>query len=251
MMYKFMTLDDGTERIINIKDKLAAFEEYDEEFNVNKEYVVNKYETEEAAQKAFFEFAKTLPADQLITIDNHVSKIFMTEALNSAMVREGKLCIGLSGAILSHEMGHGIDFEGADVFADEGGFVATGKISSNPELTKLYNQEMEKFTREYPHEAQNIIAYFTQMGGGNFFGINTNAGLSELVAETNMLMTTYGQSEKVVQTRSEYLVRYFPKTVAKIGELLEANRAIEITATPKTKPDSDNSGYTRGPFWNK
>jgi len=226
-----LTLDDGTQRTINLKDKLAAFEEYNADSLADKEYVVNQYKTEETTQKAFFEFAKTLPADQLITIDNHVNKIFMTEAISSAMGRgdERRLYIGPNAAILSHEMGHGIDFEGTDILSEEEGFIATGKISSNPELIKLYNQEMEKFTKEYPQEAQNIIDYFTQMGGGDFFGINTNAGISELVAETNMLMTTYGQSEEVVQTRSEYLVRYFPKTIAKAGELLGMNDSNDTT----------------------
>ena len=62
---------------------------------------------------------------------------------------------------------------------------------------------------------QNIIEYFSQTGGGLL-----NSGLSELVAETNMLVSTYGHSTSTVQTRAQYLVKYFPKTLAKIAELL-------------------------------
>jgi hypothetical protein len=36
-------------------------------------------------------------------------------------------------------------------------------------------------------------------------------------------MTTYGQDGETIRTRSEYLVRYFPKTVAKIADLLGMN----------------------------
>ena len=60
--------------------------------------------------------------------------------------------------------------------------------------------------------------YFSQIGGGGF-----DTGLSELVAETNMLLTTYGNDSDTIKTRASHLVKYFPRTIAKAAELLGYN----------------------------
>ena len=104
-------------------------------------------------------------------------------------------------ASISHELGHAIDYK--------------HKISENKELVDIYNEEMKTFASEYTEPVQNIIEYFSHQGGGEY-----NTGLNEFIAETNMLMKTYGNDSEITKARAIFLVRYFPKTVSKIVEIL-------------------------------
>ena len=45
-------------------------------------------------------------------------------------------------------------------------------------------------------------------------------GLSEIIAETNALLNTYGSKNEAFNTRTNYLIRFFPKTIAKAASLL-------------------------------
>ncbi len=194
-----VTQEDGTVNVIPVKDMLAE----------KQDYLIDKFGSIEAGQEVFWEFMKTLPGDQLINLQEQVNKIYIVDSIESAIDHSNKeLYIGLDSAVLFHELGHAIDLNGADSFDD-------AKISQNKELIDIYNSEYENFKSEYPEMEQNIIEYFSQTGGGLL-----NSGLSELVAETNMLVSTYGHSTSTVQTRAQYLVKYFPKTLAKIAELL-------------------------------
>ena len=69
---------------------------------------------------------------------------------------------------------------------------------------------------------QSIIEYFSQNGGsqGAYNISKGDTGLNEFIAEVNSLLTTYGHETDLISARAMYLTRYFPKTIAKIAELL-------------------------------
>lgn len=206
---QIIIIDDDSRKIkIDIKSKLVNLKNYTKE---EKEYVKNNFGDEKNMRKEFFDFLKTVPADTLLSLNLYASRIIITSLNESGIDQEEErtLNIGLHKQALAHEMGHGIDL-------DECKYSALGKISGNQDVIKIYNKEMKHFKEKYTEEYQNVIKYFGQTGGGNF----NNSGLSEFVTETNMLLTTYGDDNNRTKTRCQYLVRYFPKTIAKIAELL-------------------------------
>ncbi len=201
-----VTQDDGSSTTIDIGSKLAPYDPNDP--------YQSTFGSQEAMQKAFFESLKSAPADSLLTLgSDNIKTIQITDDLDSSINSgRGILKIGLNPRTLAHELGHGIDFNGKAI-----GHKKPGEISGNPDLIRIYNEECASFTSQYTDPNQAIIHYFSQTGGSG------STGLSELVAETNMLMTTYGQDANSIKTRSEYLVRYFPRTIAKVAELLGYN----------------------------
>ncbi len=205
--------EDGTKTSYSINDMLTKIDtsESEEKAASTKENYVYENSTEQ--QKDFWAMVKTLPADQLINLGTNVKEITITDNVFGTNINFARhLNVIPDVAVISHELGHSIDI------VDE---EKLGNISQNEELIEIYNNEMKTFTQKYPELSQNIISYFSQVGGGGVF--ETNTGLSELVAESNMLMTTYGHDNDSVNARAEYLVQYFPETVAKIGELLGYN----------------------------
>lgn len=122
--------------------------------------------------------------------------------------------------IMAHEMGHYLDSTQSGLFSvseiqemvTKNGIDEDEKITHNPELIKVYTEEFEEFKKNISEAEQKNIQYFSQTGG------HKNTGLSEVVAEVNVLCTT--QRNLDLQTRSMYLTKYFPKTTAKAAELL-------------------------------
>lgn len=158
----------------------------------------------------FYDFCKTVPADDLITLSENIKKIVLLPDSNkAAMDINMTLYTNTSVATMAHELGHSIDF--CDIIPGN----ISGTISSNAELIEIYNKEFEIFKEEFPQPAQEVVSYFSQTGGGK-----SDTGLAELVAEVNMLLKTYGANDNQLTARAEYLVRYFPETVATIAKLL-------------------------------
>lgn len=202
-----ITQPDGFVTIFSAKDKYGRL---DEEYFAENDSSKNRielalkeiYGTEENARLAFYNFLKTIPADQLLAFNEKVDKAFMVFALSSNIhLGLNRMCTGEDIAAFAHELGHGIDGLGH-------------KVSSNPELVDIYNKEMALFKKEYPPSIQELISYFSQTGG------STGSGLSELFAETNLLKVSYGQLEPRLKTRAHYVFEYFPETVAYISKLL-------------------------------
>ena len=48
-------------------------------------------------------------------------------------------------------------------------------------------------------------------------------GADEFIAETNLLLTTFGTSNAKIKTRTQFLEKYFPKTIASIANYLGKN----------------------------
>ncbi len=198
-----ITGPEGFYKTIVIKNLIVPY-------NPEDSFQKSTYKSEEAKQNAVFDFIKTLPCDQLLNIGEYITNIDVSSLLKSAYGR-GTLVSGLDLPVTAHELGHAIDFGTIPKYTE------TMNISDNQELIDIYNDEMNIFNSKYPELVQNISDYFSQNGG------SARAGLSEMVAETNMLMTTYGNNNDVLKTRSQYLVRYFPKTISKIAQLMGYN----------------------------
>ena len=208
--------DGTTTTVINGKKYITSFNDADKTITITnnngEKTVINiankmKDSSSEDINK-FFEFSKTIPSDQLETLGKNASIIELRDVLESGM-NEDHLLIGENNFVLSHELGHSKDF-----------LPETGpSLSNNPELKAIYTNEMNKFNAQYTSETQNIIDYFG-FNGGAFI----NDGLSEFLAESNALCTTYGISGiNEITTRSQFIVKYFPKTFSKIASLLGYN----------------------------
>ena len=102
-------------------------------------------------------------------------------------------------AVFMHEFGHFLDTpENSDEY---------GIISKDPELAKIYKQELENFKNNTTIKQQEYIDYFV--------GDNIENGRGEAIAESAMLL-----SVPYSWQRSMYLQQYFPKTIAKISQMI-------------------------------
>ncbi|MBR2069762.1 MAG: hypothetical protein IJ877_08390 [Candidatus Gastranaerophilales bacterium] len=195
-------LPNGTKKVLDLSDKLHSVYWDDKE----------KYDK-------VFEFFKTLPADILLEIEKYTSSVCLFDDCSASINRSGELKTIPSLPVIAHELGHGADYyQIANSYFDKAETKTI--ISSNPELIEIYNSEIDNFKKEYPQISENIIDYFSQSGGGD-----SNTGLSELTAECFMLCATYGMDKEKVTTRSNFLVKYFPRTVAKACQMILDNKA--------------------------
>lgn len=104
--------------------------------------------------------------------------------------------------ILMHEFGHFLDTE-----MNSSNF---GEISKNPEFLKIYNEELENFKKTSTSQMQLYVDYFTDHDGDEV------SATAETIAESNKILTTAH-----TETRTYFLQQNFPRTIAKIAELLE------------------------------
>lgn len=211
--------EDDKYFVIDIKN---IFTEYDKQGEDAKKLLDNQEEMEEL----FFAIFKATPADQLLILGNYgISKIDVVYSENSRIYSssnkdkndEVHLEIGFDQPIISHELGHAVDYYKCNNHEKISN--ATGHISSDKELIDIYNAEFKLFKEKYPKDYRKIIDYFSQSGGGDY-----DTGLAELIAEVNMLLTTFGHNRDIAKERAHYLVKYFPKTIAKVAELLGYNK---------------------------
>ena len=158
----------------------------------------------------FFEFAKTVPADLLISLSN-VTVIELNPKFSALYLDNYYLEVQPNQGALAHELGHGEDWLNQNIDY-------LGKINGNYQVTQIYTKELEKFNKENPAAFQDVIAYFSKTGGSH------STGLSEIVADTYALMSTYGHTREDLSLRINYLTKYFPETVAKIAELAGYNQ---------------------------
>lgn len=198
---------NGKEYISNFDDETKSISIKDDEgtiTTVNLKEVIQDDDSDE-----FWNFLKTLPADNLIAVNNHIQMIFPVDK-NSSQISQGVLMSGKDSFIIKHELAHACDFQ------DDWNRRA-GEISNDKKLNKIYNEEIKAFNRDYTEVTQDIIGYFLPGGGSSV------TGLAETVAEVGALLGTYGSDTDSIIARGQYLVRYFPKTTARIAELTGYN----------------------------
>ena len=89
-------------------------------------------------------------------------------------------------------------------------------LANNKELKTIYEEEKELFTSSFPDETIKSVNYFLEVP----LAAPTRA-INEVVAETNAILNTY-QSWDKLQDRTILLQHYFPRTIAKVAELLKS-----------------------------
>ena len=116
--------------------------------------------------------------------------------------------------VFAHELGHAIDFN-------------SGIISKNPDLAKVYQEELEAYKSATSDAEGQSIDYFTNQENGT--------AIPESIAETHALMSgMINEDFNTIMLRSVVLQQHFPKTIAKISELIQT--------TPIQKNNQGNNG---------
>lgn len=155
------------------------------------------------AQDKMWETVKTLDTDTLLTINNNIIQWNYCLNKNSIANHKAKL---LSSDVyqdtILHETGHIKDF-------------INDYLCDDKTLVEKYNKEMEKFEKSIPYREQTYIEYFSRRADRLEV-----EGIAELLAEANMLLSTYGMKDKSINKRGMFLVRYFPETIVRCAELL-------------------------------
>lgn len=107
--------------------------------------------------------------------------------------------------VLMHEFGHFLDTEinGSEF----------GELSKDPEFLKIYNEELENFKKNSTSQMQLYVDYFTDHDGDEL------SATAETIAESNKILTT-----SHTETRTYFLQQNFPRSIAKIAELLEKQK---------------------------
>ena len=157
---------------------------------------------------------KKLPGDALIDIaERHLKKINIDDMIQSWDPDNRVLYMNSSEysdeteqmGIFMHEFGHFLDTK-----IDSEKF---GEISQNPEFIKIYNNELENFKKHSTSRMEEYIDYFIDHDGSSV------SARSETVAESHKILTS-----PHTQTRTYYLQQNFPKTIAKIAELINKQK---------------------------
>ena len=102
---------------------------------------------------------------------------------------------------LIHELGHYKDDQ--------------TKIYSNEELLKIFNSERDELLKNSSEIEFNEMAYFLSL---NHY--NEDGAITEMIADTNALRFSSNKDDKI-EARSMFMQEHFPKTFAKIVELLQ------------------------------
>ncbi len=105
--------------------------------------------------------------------------------------------------ILAHELGHAIDWN-----------YKYGILRKNPELINIHKKEIEEYKKITSDAEGYSIDYFISKDGGSM-------PLAETIAEFNALTSgLINEDYEPIQLRSVVLQQHFPKTCAKIMELM-------------------------------
>ncbi len=146
--------------------------------------------------------SKGLQADTLITIFDNVNQWKYCADEDSISSRiEKNISTGTDRGIIYHEAGHIIANNNSSLFEDE-------------EIAQSYGMEMESVKISIPYNEQEYLQYFSPRAG-----LMDSYGIDEFIAETNVLLSTYGSTSKQTKTRAQFLAKYFPNTIAKIANI--------------------------------
>ena len=183
--------------------------EYEDETKIIKISDGNKTKTIDFSSKLpsfsddiLWETIKKLPVDTLLKIDRNIDKWHFCEAEDSILqARIKTLSTSNHPNIIDHEVGHLNSFEDDSIYF-------------NDDLIQTYGREMDVFKENMPYNEQLFVQYFSPRAE-----LMQADGYDEFVAETNIILNTYGIDYKKFKTRSQFLAKYFPETIAKIAQL--------------------------------
>lgn len=164
---------------------------------------------------------KKLSGDELMKMGDNVTRLFQTDVDDDSryFYHPGRKDVTTyaNEYIMLHELGHSKDMKNYDIttFKTKDATENT-LISANEDVLKTYQAEKKLFNKNFSNTQREHIDYFLNSLAHSS---GKNGAVKESLAEINALLNTYNSVEKY-SLRSEYLQRYFPKTIAKIAQFL-------------------------------
>ncbi len=162
---------------------------------------------------------KKISGDELIKMSENVTRLFQIDNDDASYYHPGRKDINTcdNEYIFLHELGHAKDMKNYDTttFKTKDATENT-LISAQKEVLDTYKAEKELFNKNFSNTQREHIDYFMQSLGHSS---GTNGALKEALAEINAILNTFNTVDRY-SLRSEYLQRYFPRTIAKLAEKL-------------------------------
>ncbi len=122
------------------------------------------------------------------------------------MARHSNAILNIMLPTFLHEFGHYIELDA------NSGLCST--ISQNQDLMNIFKEEFEKFISESNGVQQEYISYFIDS-----VSASSERNAQERVAEANTILNSLPSEQYA--NRASYLQQYFPRTIAKIAELID------------------------------
>ena len=203
--YQIDVTDKGV-KVQNLKDKSKKAE-----FRVGKEL--------DDKPQLLINTLKQISGDELIKMRENVDTLVGLDNCLDSNYSGGLEAIftGDNAFLLTHEIGHTIDFKNTDISTNES-YEKTFKntITMDKAVNKVYDEEISNFLKAFPDAQRKHIDYFIRkekhMGG-------EKGGVSETIAETNALINS-PKTDNSLRFRTQYLQQYFPKTIAEVAKKL-------------------------------
>ena len=207
--------DGSTTTIINGKKYITKFDKETFKIEVtspNDEKTIIDLEKKCPwhSKERFLNFSKTVFGDLLIPL-KYCPQIIVSDSNNGSYIdKDLNLKVQLNDATITHEIGH--------LYEDIEYIERKNYFNKNKDLINIYNEEFDNFRKENPRVITQALDYFSQVSGGS-----KGTGIEELTAEAISLISSFEDINEKTQLRKEYLLRYFPKTIAKVADLYGYN----------------------------
>lgn len=173
---------------------------------------------------------KQMSGEELLAISGSVRSL---EGINSVLESYYKpidksLHSGDNLFVVLHELGHAKDSKYLDMITPQAYMETVNSlISKDKELQEIFEKEKTAFYKEFPEAQREHVDYFintvTHYGG-------RDGGIKETTAESNAIHST-PKTHELLTLRTQYLQQYYPRTMARLNELLNADRP-----APKRSP---------------
>ncbi len=149
---------------------------------------------------------KKLQVDTIIDVFDNIKKWNYCNDIDSVSnACNCSISTGQNQSIILHEIGHILACKDPSILESD-------------DFAQIYGTEMQNFQISLPYNEQKFVQYFSPRA--NLIGSD---GADEFIAETNLLLTTFGTSNAKIKTRTQFLEKYFPKTIAFIANYLGKN----------------------------
>lgn len=170
-------------------------------------------------KEALIPVLKQMSGDQLISLSKTTDNLVGIDKVIESYYNPNNHSInsGNDMFVVLHEEGHAKDFQTLSMW--DSSSIQT-LISRNKDLKEIFENETKAFNDAFPDAQREHVDYFintlSHYGG-------PAGGIQETVAESNAILET-PRSNDLLGLRTQYLQQYFPKTIAKLNELLSEDR---------------------------
>lgn len=208
--FNFHELED------DIFAKMKNLEKMKNPEKIKKQVLSDSYDNKEKILEAL----KQLPGDELLAL-KETTKILKgrENAMDSVYTPSDKsLYSGNKLFSILHELGHAKDSKNftASTLVDDFNKGFGTVVTNDNEFKKIYKEEREAFKSAFPTTQRQYIDYFINGYQDSIYG------RKETVAESNALLNTPTPLD-TLEMRTQYLQQYFPRTIARANELLQAD----------------------------